>query len=61
MSQVRLLNLAGSQVSDAGLVHLKKVSGLTTLDLRATNVTAKGVNDLRQSLPACTISVLPEK
>jgi hypothetical protein len=38
-------------VSDAGLVHLNGLTSLTDLDLRQTQVTDLGVNELQQALP----------
>jgi hypothetical protein len=44
-------------VSDAGVAHLKKLPHLTKLVLSGTRVTSKGVDDLKEALPHCTIIV----
>jgi internalin A len=43
-------------VSDAGLVHLKGLTNLTTLNLERSQVTAAGVAELKKSLPDANIS-----
>ena len=43
------------KATDAGLVHLKGLTGLQTLALRGTKITDAGVVDLRKALPACEI------
>ena len=48
--------LRGSKVTDAGLVHLKGLTKLGTLNLTDTKVTAAGVKDLQAALPNCKIS-----
>ena len=45
-----------TQVTDAGLVHLKVMTGLRRLDLNDTQATDAGVEDLKKALPQCTIS-----
>ena len=49
--------LSNTQVSDAGLVHLKGLSGLGFLDLDQTQVTVGGVQELGQALPNCNIEL----
>ena len=44
-----------SKVTDAGLVHLKGMTDLRSLDLRNTEVTAEGVKALQAALPECRI------
>ena len=44
-----------TKVTDAGLVHLKGMTNLQTLDLSFTNVTAAGVKKLQAALPKCKI------
>jgi hypothetical protein len=51
-SQLEWLNLDGTQVSDAGLVHLKRLTKLSQLNLFNTRVTDAGVNELKQALPS---------
>jgi hypothetical protein len=45
------LNLAETQVTDAGLKHLKGLTALQGLDLSRTKVTDAGVEALKKSLP----------
>jgi len=49
------LNLSRSKITDAGLVHLKGLTGLQTLDLGGTEVTDAGFADLKKALPNCKI------
>ena len=42
-------------VSDAGLEHLSKLSGLKQLYVGDTEVTLEGARKLRESLPGCKI------
>jgi hypothetical protein len=50
------LNLARTQITDAGLRHLKGLTGLWSLYLSGTQVTDAGVQQLRQGLPRLTIT-----
>ena len=43
------------QITDAGLVHLKGLTGLQTLNLAGTKVTDAGVAELKKALPNCEI------
>ena len=47
--------LRGTQITDAGLVHLKGLTKLQTLGLIGTMVTETGVADLKKVLPNCKI------
>ena len=49
------LTLYNTQITDAGLVHLKVMTGLRQLDLNDTQATDAGVEDLKKSLPQCNI------
>ena len=40
-----------TQVTDAGIEHLKGLTKLLGLDLRATHVTDAGVEELKSALP----------
>jgi len=51
MKNLQFLNLSETQVTDAGLVHLKSLKGLTYLGLLRTGVTAEGVADLQSAIP----------
>jgi hypothetical protein len=46
------LNVSGTKVTDAGLVHLKQLPKLTKLNLAGTAVTEQGVNDAKKFLPS---------
>ena len=41
--------------TDAGLVHLKRMTNLSKLEIRGTRVTDAGVRELQQALPGLTI------
>ena len=47
--------LIHTQVTDAGLVHLKGLTKLGLLDLSDTQVTDAGVAELKKALPKCVI------
>ncbi len=49
------LNLAGTEIDDAGLFHLKELGGLRYLWLTGTQVSDAGVTDLQEALPNCKI------
>jgi hypothetical protein len=51
LSDLQFLSLDGTQVTDAGLAHLKGLNGLKWLKLTKTSVTDAGVAKLRESLP----------
>ena len=44
-----------TRISDAGLAELRGRNQLMRLDLRKTEITDAGVNDLRDSLPNTSI------
>jgi hypothetical protein len=48
---LQYLNIGETQVTDAGLEHLKGLTVLQRLDLRGTKVTPAGVEQLKKSLP----------
>ena len=47
--------LTNTQVTDAGLGHLKGLAKLQELNLMLTQVTDAGVDDLQKALPKCRI------
>ena len=49
------LDLSRTQVTDAGLEHLKGLTKLQSLDLRGTQATDEGAKKLQQALPNCKI------
>ena len=51
------IDISGTDISDEGIVHLKRFSKLTLLRIQHTNVTPNGVVELQQSLPSCKILV----
>ena len=51
MSELHDLTLGGSQITDAGLMHLKGLRNLKHLTLVHTSVTAAGVQELKKALP----------
>ena len=55
-SNLDVLNLKNTEVSDAGLTHLKGLSKLTTLCLERTQVTDAGAKELMRAMPTLTIS-----
>ncbi len=48
---LKSLRLDGTQVTDAGMAHLKGLYRLAHLDVRRTRVTAAGTNQLKTPLP----------
>ena len=55
LTKLSVLDLSGTQVTDAGLAHLKGLTKLSVLDLRGTQVTDAGVKELKQALPSLKI------
>jgi len=45
------INLTGTKVTDAGLVHLKELPKLTKLNVTGTQVTEQGVQQAKKFLP----------
>ena len=45
----------GTEVTDAGLVHLRRLTQLQELNLDDTKVTDQGATELQQALPNCNI------
>ena len=52
---VVIVDLSATKVTDAGLVHLKRLTKLKYLNLRDTKVTDASVKKLQQALPNCKI------
>ena len=51
MSELNMLDLNFTQVTDAGLVHLTGLTKLKDLRLVGTQVTDQGVSELQKTLP----------
>jgi len=49
------VDLNGTQVTDAGLVHLKGMTTLEELRLYYTRITGAGIAELGRALPNCKI------
>ncbi len=49
------LSLSDTNVTDAGLAHLKELKSLSSLDVTGTRVTDAGIKELKQALPGLTI------
>ena len=52
---VQRINLAGSNLTDVGLLRLHHVSPPTSLDIRGTKVTPAGVMAYRKAVPTCRV------
>jgi hypothetical protein len=52
---LNILNLEGTHVTDAGLMHLAALRNLQGILLGGTQVTEAGVEKLQRALPKCTI------
>jgi hypothetical protein len=48
---LRMLDIEGTQISDAGLVHLQRMKQLHSVNLSKTKATAAGINALRAAMP----------
>ncbi len=57
MTNLRSLDLNNTQVTDAGLVHLKGIGNLRWLELRNTQVTDAGSEALREALPEVEVFI----
>jgi hypothetical protein len=55
LTQLRTLNLIGTQVTDAGLETLQEMPWLTRLLLADTQVSDGGVTKLQQTLLNCVV------
>lgn len=56
MRRATMLFLAGTSITDSGLKHLNGLSNLRVLDIGHTQVSARAVHDLQESLPECRIT-----
>jgi hypothetical protein len=52
---ITAVSLRGTPITDTLLTNLKAIKGLTSLDLRETKVTLKGIQELHNGIPSCKI------
>jgi hypothetical protein len=55
--RIYLVNLCGSAIGDGNLLDLRSLTELQFLYLSSTSVTAEGIQELQNVLPACKIYV----
>jgi hypothetical protein len=55
LTQVQYLYLDGTRITDAGLTQLHGATALREIGLTQTEVTAKGIEDLKAALPNCRV------
>ena len=55
LTQLQILHLGGTNVTDSGMEYLKGLTQLQNLTLVGTMVTDEGVRRLKQALPECEI------
>ena len=55
LAGLETLRLASTQVTDAGLVHLKGLTSLAHLNLTGTQITDAGLAKFKEALPNCEI------
>lgn len=53
---LKIVDLGGTRVTDAGLEHLAGLKGLWKLRVTGTRVTDAGIKRLQQDLPNCEIA-----
>ncbi len=56
LSEVVILNLEGAPITDAGLMHLKGLKKLNWVNLARTDVSERGMAQLRRALPKASIA-----
>ena len=55
LTELKVLILKGSRITDAGVKHLTALKGLKELVLQDTKVTAAGLLTLGKELPDCRV------
>ena len=55
LSKLEELNLAGTKITDVGVISLKDVSTLKLLKLTRTGATEKGISALEAALPKLNV------
>jgi hypothetical protein len=53
--EVIKVSLFGTQITDAGLEHLKGLTSLKSLNVRGTGVTDAGLSEFKAALPKCRV------
>ena len=53
--RLRILDLAGTRVTDAGVSGLARLGRLKAINLESTHVTAAGAAELKRQLPGCEV------
>jgi internalin A len=56
LTNLKLLGLEGTKISDSGLVHLQSLSTLEDINLDGTNITSAGLKKLKNLSKLKTIS-----
>jgi hypothetical protein len=56
MTQLRILLISCTEVSDAGLEYLRELSTLTDLDVVGTQVTYEGIQEFKSAHPECLVA-----
>ena len=55
INTIRLLSLAGTNVTDKGIAYLEEMTELDRVNLERTDVTEAGIEKLKLALPNCEI------
>jgi hypothetical protein len=55
LKNLQILYLNDTDVTNAGLMHLRELTNLDVLQIDGTKVTQRGIAQLRKSLPATSI------
>ena len=55
MTKMEYLRLHKTQITDEGLIHLKGMTNLSRVDVYGSNISSKGVAQLREWFPNCYI------
>ena len=58
LSELEYLDLAGSPITDAGLVHLKRLKNLRHVTLANTFVTLQAMKDLQRDMPGLSVGAI---
>lgn len=58
LSELQHLDLAGSPITDAGLVHLRRLKKLRDVTLANTFVTVQAMRDLQEAMPGLSVGAI---